>query len=260
MWRRAISYIHYLINSRIWGHGIHSPFAYKVVKEVIDKHAEYYVFQEIEALRGALLNNKQTITLTDFGAGSKIKSSNKRTVQSIAKNTLKKKKYAKLLFRLIDHFEYKNILELGTSLGITSAYLASVSDSIQVTTIEGDPEIAKIAQSNFDRLGLNNITLINNIFESALPEILDESWKLDLVFIDGHHTYEATITNFKKCLPHKHNNSVFVIDDINWSNEMIEAWKTIVAHEEVTLSIDLYEMGLIFFRAESSKQNLVIYY
>ena len=260
MFNRIIKYVVYLFKSRVWGHGIHSPFAYDLITEVIDSETKFRVFEQIEIVRQNLLLDKTKVLIKDYGAGSKKKGANSRSIHSIAKKSLKQPKYGQLLYRLIDHFGFKNILELGTSFGITTSYMASPNKDIQVATIEGDSIISKKAQSNFDALDLSNITLKNAQFNDVLQPTLNELKSVDLVFIDGHHTHEATINYFNKCLAYKQNNSLFVIDDINWSAGMRQAWNEIKEHSEVTLTIDLFELGLVFFRKESSKENIVVYY
>lgn len=235
---------------------IHSPFVFDLASQIIQSYDQYYCFISIERERQKLLKNKKSIEIEDYGAGSKKFKSNLRIISDIAKTSLKPPRQAQFLYKLINHLEYKNIIELGTSLGITSAYLASSNSNIKVVTIEGSKAISEIAQNTFNELNIKNIKLINNTFDKALP--LELNNKIDCFFIDGNHTKEATLRYFEQFLPFSHNNSVIIFDDIYWSKEMTEAWETIKKHPTTQISIDLFHLGLIFFRKEQPKQHFKI--
>lgn len=240
------------------GHGIHSPFVYEMVEQIFNHEGEYYSFNKIEEIRLQLLKNKNLIKIEDFGAGSTQTKSNKRTVSSISKSALLDVEYAHLLFRLTNRFKPKNIVELGTSLGLTTAYLSSARTSSKVYTFEGSPEIAKIAQHNFEQLKKQNIELIVGEFDKNLSKTIENIDTIDFAFIDGNHSYEPTMRYFEILLEKRTNDSVFIFDDIYWSKSMTKAWKEIIARPEVTVSIDLFRMGLIFFRKENPKQDFCI--
>ena len=202
--------------------------------------------------------SKKTISITDFGAGSSINASKKRAVASIAKHSLKPAKYAQLLFRLVRHFKPEIIVELGTSLGITTLYLATPRSNAKVLTLEGCPETSAIAKSNFERFQTNNIHIVTGNFNGTLPKTLSSIPSLDFVFFDGNHQKAATLDYFSQCLPYINNDSVFVFDDIYWSSGMQEAWETVKKNPSVTVSIDLYAIGIVFFRKEQEKQHFTI--
>jgi len=246
-------YFHYLLKATN-KHQIHSPFVYNLYTNIIKEDNSYYLFQNIESVRSKMLLSKEKIEVTDYGTGI----SKKRSLRLIAKNSLKSAKSGRLLFRMVNHFQPQTILELGTSLGITSSYLASANSSSKLITIEGSPETAKIAESNFKLLKLRNIKLVIGVFDDVLESELKKLNSVDFVFFDGNHRLKPTLTYFEQCLKYAHENSVFIFDDIHWSNEMEIAWNKIKAHHRVTLSIDLFEMGLIFFRKEQEKQNFVL--
>jgi predicted O-methyltransferase YrrM len=165
-------------------------------------------------------------------------------------------KRAKLLFRMVRYFNAKNILELGTSLGLAASALSLGNKQACITTIEGCPETAKIAQEQFHTFQLNNIQLMVGSFEKTLPVLTSNLY--DFVYIDGNHTKQATLNYFEMLLPKAHNNTVFIFDDIHWSPEMTEAWKTIIKHPKVTVSIDTFFWGIVFFRKEQAKEHFVI--
>ncbi len=240
---------------------IHSPYIYELTKNVIYDKRNFYDFQKIEGLRKKLLKNKKQINIVDLGAGSKIKRSLTKSISEIAKNSAKQKKYGQLFFKLVNHNKYKTIIELGTSLGISTSYLASGNKNAQVITIEGSKEIAKIAQENFNTLNLDNIKSINAPFDEVIDNVLEESNPLDLLFIDGNHRKEATIRYFKKSLGFIHDQSIVIIDDIYWSKEMTEAWEYIKDHPKVSGTINLYQLGLVFFNPKMlQKTNYYLFF
>lgn len=253
-------FIRHLIVSNKRGHGVHSPFVYKLVKEVIDDKDQYYVFQDIESLRAKLLLTNQEITVTDLGAGSRTTSANKRSISAIAKSALKPKKQAQLLFRIANYFQPKNSIELGTSFGLSSLYLSQWSSKNKLTTIEGCPNIAKVAQLNFEKLKAKNITSLVGDFNQHLPTLLKQLKTVDLIYFDGNHTEEATLAYFEQCIPFINNESIFIFDDIYWSIGMTNAWQKIKADKRVKVTVDTYYFGLVFFRKEQPKEDFTVYH
>ncbi len=251
-------YFTYLLQAKT-KYYLHSPFVYFLMNEVIQDDRHFYAFDEIEALRLSLLKSKKVITVKDMGAGSN-KMGLDRKISDIVKHASANAKKGKLLFNLVHHYQCKHILELGTSLGLSTIYMAKVDQHIKLTTIEACPNTAQVAKQNFDTLHLNNIHLINDTFENALPNILPKNNTYDLVYFDGNHRKEATLNYFKQLLSLKTANSIFIFDDINWSDGMHEAWLTIVKHPEVSVSIDLFKMGLVFFKKDQAKQHFQLYF
>jgi predicted O-methyltransferase YrrM len=245
-------YIQYKLNAKD-EHSIHSPFVFKLYTEVINNRHKYYAFDELNKIRKQLVNNQQTIEVVDLGAGSK-KMSSTRKIADIAKYSVAAKKYAELLFRLINYFKPRSVLELGTSLGLSSLYMANAANQATITTIEGCPNTYAFAKQLIADAGIKNIEAINTSFDTAFETILQDK-KQDVVYIDGNHTYEATINYFTELLKHSNENSVLIFDDIYWSEGMTKAWEAIKAHAAVTLSIDLYKVGLVFFRKENKQKE-----
>ncbi|ANQ48202.1 class I SAM-dependent methyltransferase [Flammeovirga sp. MY04] len=239
-------------------HGLHSPFVYHLYTQIIEPDKRYYIFDQIEKERQHLLANKEIINVTDFGAGSKKSNSNSRSIQSIAKYSLCSERTGRFLFELVHQYKYKKIIELGTSLGISTCYLGSSTKDLQLVTIEGCPEIAKIAQSVFKTLQLDSITSIVGNIDDCLKGQLEKLESVDMVYFDANHTYNSTLKYFEMCLPYIHENTLFVFDDIYWSNEMKKAWKEISEHGSVGISIDLYDLGLCFFRKKQPKQHFTL--
>jgi predicted O-methyltransferase YrrM len=253
------AYLHHL---RTAGdrHDVHSPFVFALVENVLRKHGPDKEFADIERLRKELLRNRDLIPVTDLGAGSQRANKPERRVRDIARTALKPRRQAQMLFRLARYFKPGVVLELGTSFGISTLYLARAAKNARVHTIEGSPATAAIAQELFRSLHAKNIHSIVGSFNDRLPDLLRVIERLDLVFIDGHHTRPATLDNFGRCLEKAHNDTLFIFDDIHWSPDMEEAWEAIQAHPQVTVTIDLLHMGLVFLRKEQQREHFRLRY
>ena len=239
------------------GHGIHSPFLYNLVIQVFDKKKEVpEEDRKIRQLRKKWKTSDARISYEDPGAGAG--GGRSRKISRLAKVSSTSEKYGHLLFRLVRRFQPEVILELGTCLGLGTQYLSAGNKNARIITLEGVPALANLAVMGFQELGRTNIELVEGRFEDALPVVLKSLEKLDLVFFDGNHTLEATLAYFDLCRAKAHDDTVFILDDIHWSKEMEEAWNRIKMYKDVTLAIDLFRMGLVFFRRELSKQNMVI--
>lgn len=250
-------FFRYLLKSK-GIYSIHSPFVSDFMQNVLYDHRTFYCYEEIEKLRKTLLQSNNVIEVTDLGAGSHSAASATRKIKMIAKNSATPPKYAQLLFRIGNYFECRQIIELGTSLGLTSLYLSFVSKEAKVVTLEGDAHLAALAEKNFQSLGRQNITLLRGPFEKNLQEGLKHLEKTDLAYIDGNHRREATIEYFNTLLPFIREKSVVVVGDIHWSPEMKEAWKEIISNPPVTVTMDLFFFGIVFFRKELSKQHFTL--
>ncbi|MGN6491448.1 MAG: O-methyltransferase [Agriterribacter sp.] len=258
--RLALKYLQYYITAHNGkGHGIHSPFVFDFVTRVLNDRRQFYAFQKIEAQRGLLLLNNEIIEIEDFGAGSAMTASNSRKISNIAKWSLKSPKYARLLFRMVNYFQPPTIIELGTSLGITTSYLAAAQPAATIFTFEGAPAVAALAQQVFRQLNYSNIRLMPGNFDTTLPPFLQKNRKVDFVFVDGNHREEPVLKYFEWLLPFTHGRSILVFDDIHWSAGMESAWKKIIGHPAVTCSIDLFFIGIVFFNPDFKvKQDFVI--
>lgn len=239
-------------------HGIHSPFVYKLIDEVIYDRSPKPAYDKPEALRQKMLADKRVIEVTDLGAGSGKNKTKERRVADIARHALKPPKMAQLLYRLAAFHQPKNMVELGTCLGTTSVYLHQAAGESHIDTLEGCPETARIARENIGENDLVKVTVGN--FDDTLPKIIAQKEQFDFVFIDGNHRYEPTMRYFNWFLPKLGENSLVIFDDIYWSEEMKQAWKEIKAHPQVTLTIDLFWIGLVYFRKGREKENFVVKY
>jgi predicted O-methyltransferase YrrM len=241
-------------------HSVHSPFVYELVNNVINDRKEEPVFHTIEEQRKLLLCNKNLIRTEDYGAGPSGIIYKERSIASIARTSAKPQRYCTLLHRLVKHFKPVNMLELGTSFGISALYQASGNTSGRLVTIEGNTASAQIAEETIKATGISNITVCRGNFTEILPDVLQNTNSLDYVFIDGNHRKEATLSYFGQCLEKSHQHTFFVFDDINWSDGMREAWQIIRSHKKTTVTIDLFMMGIVFLNSDLSKENFVIRY
>lgn len=250
---------YYLTASNGKGHGMHSPFVFDFITKVLNDDRQFYAYTTIENTRQLMLLEEKELVIEDFGAGSRVKKENTRKVRDIARSSLKPKKFGQLLFRIVDRYSPVTILELGTSLGITTAYLASAKEGGTVITMEGAKAVAAVAKQNFSRLKLANVEIVEGNFDETLPPLVKKTGSVDLAFIDGNHRLEPAVRYFKELLPAMHEYSILIFDDIHWSKEMEQAWEAIKEDPAVTLSIDLFFIGLIFFRKEQKvKQHFTI--
>jgi predicted O-methyltransferase YrrM len=241
------------------GHGTHSPFVFEFITKVLNDKTVYPEYEKVESLRSRLLNDKTILHVEDLGAGSSALKTNQRTVSSIAMNAAKSRKLGQLIFRMVKFYKPSTILELGTSLGITTSYLSLAKPDARVITIEGSKEIARVAGINFGNLEIRNIEIKEGNFDSTLSSVVNGLSIVDFAFVDGNHRQEPTERYFRQLLAKVNNDSILVFDDIHWSKEMETAWDTIKHHEAVKCTIDLFFIGIVLFRNEFKvKQNFTI--
>ncbi len=257
-WHTGWNYIKYVLRSNTQ-HSIHPPFLYDFVNQVIYGGTEILQFKGIEQVRKQLLTDQTQLEVTDFGAGSKVFKGDKRKVSDVARTSLKAMKYARLLARIAQFLDAKNVLELGTSLGITTAYMAAACKDATICTIEGSESIAQTALKTFNKLELRNIRMYEGRFDTCLPSLLQDQ-VYDLIFIDGNHQEEATLRYFEWSLSSIGPKTIMVFDDIYWSQGMTQAWERVKAHPKVIASIDLFQMGLVFFNPEITPGHHLIRY
>lgn len=255
---RLTDYIQYLLVAKD-RHGVHSPFFYKLNDQVINKHAQNSIFEMIENRRRRMIKSDTLIDFEDHGSGNK---SGKRKLSRITADTARAAKYGRLLFNILEYIRPEYSLELGTGTGITALYqAASLDPQRPLHSIEGSARLSEVAQFNAEKCGLEeNIVFHQGTFDEVLPGILSQMPRVDFAYIDGNHSLEPTIRYFEMLLPKLHSNSVLVFDDINWSSEMKRAWHFIQQHPAVTSTVDIFAMGIVFFRRELSKEHFKIRY
>jgi predicted O-methyltransferase YrrM len=284
----VIHYLRHRIRARS-KYGLHSPFVFTIWSQILNDKSFHEEYRQIEKLRSQLLKDNTLINITDLGAGTGQKSSGIQhpasgiqhpasslqhpassiqhpasgplivPVKDIVRRSCVNPAWGRLLFRMAGYFKPAVTVELGTSLGISTAYLAMGNPHGQVITIEGCPETAALAGNNFGILHLTNIRQETGPFEEILPGLLDKTGKVGLFFIDGNHRKEPSLQYFHQCLQHIRDDSVLILDDIHWSAEMEEAWEEIKQHPSVTLSVDLFRMGLVFFKEGLSREDFILH-
>ena len=240
------------------GHGIHSPFLFNLIKDVFNNTNDDKDLQKAFDIYDKYKKSTDVLNYTEIGAGSTYKSKNGLSVEQIIKRSSINKKYGKLIYDLVQYFNCKDILELGTSVGISTLYIAQAAKNSKFTTIEGVSEKIEIARKITGECNHKQINFDCGSFDKILSSVLNKFDKLDFVYFDGNHKKNSTIKYFETCLNKIHNESIFILDDIHWSKEMEEAWSEIKNNEKVKVSIDLFQMGLIFFKKELSYQQYVI--
>ncbi len=236
-------------------HSVHSPFVYQFIDEVLRKVNTLSIQPEAEEIRRKLKSNSGEVENIDFGAGSTKSNDQKKTVAEIAKTALLPKKYARLLDAICSYYEYKSVLELGTSLGVTTLYLANKNR--KVVTLEGNPHVAKLAEAHLSEM--TDVTQVIGEFDKMLPTIM-ENRTFDFILIDGNHTEEATLRYFEMLYPFLSNKGMLVFDDIYWSEGMTRAWKKIKEDTRHNLSMDVFKFGIVVKGMDMEKQDFVLKY
>ena len=251
------SYLKFLYNSKN-EHGVHSPFVFDLVTKCFYDKTKYPEYSILKNYRKSLLENKNFIEVTDFGAGSRVFKSNERQISKIAKTAGISSKRAELLFRIVRYFQPSTILEIGTSLGLATSALSLGNKNSILKTLEGCPQTMTIAKNQCQLQNLNNIEFVNTEFSSYLKNSKLPTPNYQLIYFDGNHSKQATLDYFELLLPTITNETVWIFDDIHWSKDMEEAWKTIKNHPKVTVTIDTFQWGIVFFRAEQEKEHFTI--
>ena len=256
---RFTSVVRYALLSRHkYGYGIHSPFLYHLIREVFLDKTEYPEYIKITHIRDKMKQLTDTTERVDFGAGHQKEI--RTSFRHIVRTSSIRPKYGKLLFRMSNYLKPQRILELGTSLGIGTMYLAMGNRDTTVLTLEGDPLLGNRAKENFRKLSLERIRVVDGKFTEVLPDILTENKPFDLVFIDGDHRGEALMQYFEQIRIHLNAGACVILDDIHWNKDMEEGWKKVRNIPGVTLSLDLLQIGMLFFKPELSRQHYVIRY
>ncbi|WP_341840879.1 O-methyltransferase [Chitinophaga caseinilytica] len=238
-------------------HDVHSPFVYGLVEEVLNKKGFRPEYGPVEQLRTRLLQSSDVVEVTDLGAGSLTGASKSRRVRDIARHAAKPAKFGQLFYRLVQYLDAKNVLELGTSLGLSTAYMASAGATVH--TIEGCPNIAALAKMNFSSLGLENVRQHTGNFDNELRGVLQNMPNPDIMYIDGNHREEPTVRYFEESLPFLRPNSIVIFDDVHWTEGMERAWETVKSHPSVTTTIDLFFIGIAFVSPDfKAKQHFTI--
>lgn len=255
MWYQIKSRLNFLLKSSNQ-HGIHSPFVYDLITKCFYDKTPFSAYHNLKALRNKLIYNQDLVKIKHYSEASKVFQSNHQKISTIVKGEGSSYKKQKQLYRITNYFKPKNVLELGTSVGLGSAAMAIASNNSIIKTVEVNKNISDIAKKVFKSYQLKNIQIDTSSFKDFFKKSNYEN--LDLVYLDGTCDKESTIENFNSLLKHSHNESVFIINNIYWSKEMTEAWNIIKKQKEITVSIDTFYWGFLFFRKEQPKQHFTI--
>lgn len=250
---RYRAYVTYWLDA-VDEHSLHSPFLFNLMTRVIGLSPVYD--ESLERLRRELIRDRNEIPVNDLGTGATLLPRHRR-VSTIAKRSLSPARFSCLYQRLITHFRCATVVELGTSLGINTLYLAQ-SPGTHVYTFEGAESIAALAVANFTRMEMQNITLIQGDIGKTLPDFVAKSPAVDFAFMDANHTLDATMQYFRYLLRVMHEESVLVLDDIHLTSAMERAWLNVQQHERVRATVDLYRCGIAFFTPSLDKQHVVL--
>lgn len=252
VWSNVRAYLRHRRNA-VTKHGVHSPFVFDLVTKTFPNDETDFTTFPAEKWREECMANDETIDVRDFGTGK----SGPRKISAIARRAAKSPKEGRLLYRITKRFQPKTILELGTSLGISAMYMRAGAPDAKLVTLEGCQETARMAREGMGKHGIAADIRVGD-FTSTLSGVLEELKSVDLVYIDGNHRRKPTLDYFNQIRKYTHNETVFIFDDIHWSIEMEEAWKTIVADKTVHVSLDVFHFGLVFFRSQQVKEHFVL--
>ncbi len=252
----AIDFLIYFFSSGN-EHSVHSPFVFDFVTNVLNARKNKPTYHEIELIRSKMLRSKTSIKVLPLGA-RKNEEAQEIALRTVVKRTSKQAKYAELLERICHYYQPQYAVEIGSSLGISTLYQASGISQGYLFSLEGNPDSVKIARHNAEKLEFQHVQFIEGMFNKTLPMLLEQLPRVDYVFFDGDHTLEATLQYFEACLQKAHSNSIFIFDDIRWSDDMLRAWEKIKNHPSVTVTVDLFMMGIVFFRTEQEKEHFTL--
>lgn len=236
---------------------LHSPFVFDLYNSCIARQKTPTALLPIELLRLEAKQNKTPITQEDYGALGHLQKKRTKSISYFASTHAKPSRLAHIIYRMVNKYQYRHCIELGTSLGFTSMCIAKgLPNQAKLITIEGAAQIAQIAQQHFTQSNTQQkIELRVGNFDKLLPETLTQLPTIDFAFIDGNHTYEATTHYFYQLLNKVNNDSVLIFDDIYWSEGMTKAWEEIKNHPKVTVTVDLFYIGLVYFRTQQAKEH-----
>jgi len=239
-------------------HNLHSPFMYHLATKCLYDHHSYPEYQILKEYKKILVKDNKLINVQDYGAGSRVFKTQKRRIKDIAQIAGSSSADMKRLFRLVNYFQPKQVLELGTSLGKATLAMALANPKADIISVEGDKSLSEYTQKRLQEFQIKNVRIVNKEFNKFFGENNAVDVKWDLIYMDGNHRLAPTLQYFDWLQSHLHNDSVVIVDDIYWSDEMKQAWNTLKQHPKVQQSIDTFFFGLLFFRKEQYPQHFKI--
>lgn len=247
----AAAYIRHLLSARSTaGHGVHSPFIYDFLTTAVRNKSDGHIVSHVEGLRREMLSDIRRIRVTDMGLGSLTKKGEERRVSDIAGSTALPGREAGLLSRIVSGSAFRVpregiILELGTSLGISTLAMSLAAPKHKVVTVEGCPVLAEIAASNLERHGAENVTVLNMEFSAALRQLRDEGQKVVFSFIDGNHRGTA-LTEYAGLIAEMGEEMIVIADDIHLTRDMYRGWKKLVGSGIAPVTMETLRFGILF--------------
>lgn len=253
------AYLRYWLNA-VNQHSLHAPFVYDFYTRIIQGQQENELFDTIESYRHQYLQDENYIKVTSPGAPSRVSNDGKRKISRLAQHGISKPKNSRLLYRIIQDMQPEIIVELGSSLGINTLYLSAAYPQAQVYTFEGCKETAQLAAQLYDNWPIKNISLIEGNIDETLPRLCTKLDRIDFAYLDANHRFKPTVNYFNLLMKKSSSHSILILDDIYWSEGMYQAWKTIISKPEISLSLDLFELGIVFCRKLPIKQHYTLMY
>ncbi|MFM7327954.1 MAG: O-methyltransferase [Bacteroidota bacterium] len=243
---------HWLLS--VGPYSIHSPLLYRFVNEALFK-ADNRMEVVAEDFRNQFIRNQRPISSFDSGSGASVKSA--RTLADVVKHEVAGQRLASIFRRIIEFQQASRVLEVGTSVGITTLWL-SANPAVEVVTLEANPDLVEIAQEAFKNAGRNNIRLIPGNADETLSSLLNQGWVPDVAIMDANHRFGPTMNYFRHLAEAMNDNGIIILDDIHYSREMTEAWREVCAAPRVTLALDCFRFGIVFFDRNLTKETVPI--
>ena len=258
----ATAFLRHLLTARSTaGHGVHSPFVFDFLTQVVRGKGDVLIMGEVESLRREMLSDRRTVRVTDLGSGSTVNKGEERRVSRIASVAALPQRQAALLSRIAASLRGVTprgdkgpgpgdpgiILELGSSLGISTLALALAAPERRVITVEGCPETAAIARENLKNHGASNATVLNLEFSAALEFLIKEGLKVSFAFIDGNHRGTA-LTEYVSEIASMGEEMIIVADDIRHTKEMFLAWRSVESSGIAAVTMETLRLGILFIK------------
>ena len=212
---------------------------------------ENQLFKKLNQFRLDLITDKRKISFEEIGHKSIM------TVAEVVDRAASPEIWAQFFYRLSQASRIKNILEIGTNLGISGQYFIKALEgkkNAKFISMEGVKGLCEIASTRFDLIsGENHFEVVHGLYDKSLQNIVISNIYFDLIFIDGNHRYEATLKYFELLKNNLSYRAIVIFDDIHWSSGMRRAWREICTQKGVVFSVNFFKLGLIVFDSKQSK-------
>lgn len=255
IWRKSILIYRFVRYRR--GFGVHSPFVFNLITKVIEEKCLYYSFYDIELVRRQFFFRQELIAYPDSRQKGLFRQC---TVGGIVRREGIRPAHGALLFRLANYFKPQHILQVGASVGLSTLYLTSYAKGLKCIVLENVPAFADIARQVFDKAGCTSVELRVGAYKALLPAALEEMKRPDFIFFNALEDETDAAELFNQCLAHVHNDTVCVCAGIQTTPRMRAFWKTVCGLPEVTVTLDLYSVGIILFNKKLHKRNYIVYF